>query len=204
MDFAAFLEANWKIIWQSPVIVIAVICAIGGYLFGRAQGRQAEHDLEHRIKLKDDTIAHQERAVLNRPRTAPERVPAGPNAVWSPEAEPDDPAERISLGKTITPTFLMNLFKGQTKLSASKQLAAYLGKWMTVEGKVNNVSRAGQSVLVMLGEAPAIEMIMLDFTYDRERLEILQIGDQVTVAGKLTRADQFSIELRDCELLKAG
>lgn len=173
--------------------------------------------LEHRIKLRDDRIAHLERdkASGKAKRAAPpagEAVAAkGSPAKTLPLASEPAPEHgpRVFVPEEVTTDFLRSLYDKHTSLQADKLADAYIGKWIKVRGFVSDVHRSGENLSVALrkGTHPVSPDFLittwLSFSRDLDRAEMLRTGDTVLAIGRIVRFGRYDCHLRDCEMIEA-
>lgn len=196
---------------------MAIVLAVSSVGIWRAiewRYRATIEGLDHRLKLRDDTIAHLERKPRPKKRAA-EHDPAAEAAVpplidlrkkcTSKAEEP-----RVFVPESVSTTTLREFYANNTSVQADRLGAAYIGKWMKVDGLVTNVSRMGSDEIGVslsksqnLLDAEALVTTWLVFNTDHERVEILRNGDKVTAIGRIERIEQFAVHLDNCELIKA-
>jgi hypothetical protein len=201
-------------VWMPFLVLLAVLTAATwrGLTW---HYRERIESLEHRVRLRDDTIANLERGAAapirasaseqKRPATEPINLP--PLGFAPP---PNSSRDRIFVPEGVNTEFLRNLYEeGHTNLQADKLAQAYIGKWIRVQGSVSNVSKIGEKVSVLIkgGHSPFdadyLTALWLSFEADHERLEMLRSGDTVTAIGKIDRFGKFDVHLEECELVKA-
>jgi hypothetical protein len=113
---------------------------------------------------------------------------------------------RNFVGASITPEYLVGLFKEHTSIQARKLIEPFTGKWMRVSGQVNEVisssSDLAQVTFSGRGLTSDLAGIYMYFrTKDSiERLTILRRGDSLTIVGKIRDVSAVQIDLDTCEL----
>jgi len=117
--------------------------------------------------------------------------------------------ERVLLGPTVTPEFLMRIGEGKTCLQAEKATEVYIGKWMRFTGRLDNVARQEPYLVVTFQRpddgltisqrlATSVNMYFLD---DHKRLEVLHAGDEITVEGELENVSFMGLRLDRCRII---
>jgi hypothetical protein len=140
------------------------------------------------------------------PQSMPsQRLPPKPPA--APERGRVDETHRIFVGDDITPSYLVNLFKDNTNIEATTQTNRFLGKWMKVEGAINDITTIGANIMCIVLEPKYEGDISRDFLvflyFDEtwiENISILRRGNKVTVICKIDMIDSVKLKLEDCEL----
>ena len=104
---------------------------------------------------------------------------------------------------TVTPTEILQVFKGRTSIAATKLAGAYIGKWITVTGNVRDVSRVGtEQARVSFDQDGNITVFMLFEKSLTDAVSALQKGDSITVRGEISTVDSSYVSLEKCELIK--
>jgi hypothetical protein len=111
-------------------------------------------------------------------------------------------AGRIFLKTYVNAAYLMKKVEGKTQLQAENDLKWYIGKWITVTGKVVDVTKLGDltTASIMEDGAPATSIVFLVFSQDQEALFAVHKDEVITVKGKLTKVSSTSVNLSDCFL----
>jgi hypothetical protein len=113
----------------------------------------------------------------------------------------------------VTPGWLIARFKDHTDVQAQKLVEPYIGKWIRVSGKLNNVMSSSEHfVQVTFQPAKTLferdtedpddwAMVWMYFPKDQEAdLALLPRGAPLTVLGRIDRIDAVNVHLQDCEL----
>lgn len=138
--------------------------------------------------------------------------PASPIAsvqIAEPEAKAVAKQERIPVGPSITPEYLVGLYRENTGIQATKLTERVIGKWMRVSGRVEEVLPTGPTSAQLtfqrrpdesmyLHERATIYMRLRESWIDR--VAMLRRGDEVTVYGQLDQVDKLAIHLMSCEI----
>jgi len=119
----------------------------------------------------------------------------------------DEP--RISVGKEVTPQFLLDLYKNNTSAQAGKLAEIYVGKWIHVSGIVKDVQKLdlgkGDYAMVHLyvpgsqSNKRAVTAILLFRTQWSERALMLPSGARVKVVGQIKETSWKWLDLENCE-----
>lgn len=223
MDTGGLAASIWQqfvTVWNAPVPFLAAVLLITFLvwkIFGWRYAGQIEA-LEHRIKLKDDTIAETDRRLkeaLEKKRPVQKKAestdlaPAKAANYVAPQPQPVEPVEKIFLTKTVTPTFLMSLCADTTQAQAARATASYVGKWMEVSGRVKDVVPHSGYIGVCLrtdaegNELPRLASVWVYFHSQRERLENLRAGDLIVASGQVEVIERSTLRLDFGELISA-
>lgn len=100
--------------------------------------------------------------------------------------------------------YLFALYAGKTEIQAQGAADAFIGKWITISGRIWSVSAwSGHFCQVMLerSDLRAVHMWFRDKSW-LDELSVLARGDQVTVRGRIDAVAGFVISLEDCELVE--
>ena len=201
----------------APFLIMSVILAgiIWRLLKWRYEG--IIEGLEHRVKLRDDTINRYEAGGVPPSGSAAVKVVrsnlthASQSNVKTCSNDTMDifaPRGRHFVAPSVKPEDLRQIYRVSTSIQADRQAIIYLGKWMEVEGKVHSVyghtqNRVRLRLLDRDSDAIGLCGLWLTFCGDRDILETLKIGDSVTAIGKLDSLSEFDLNLEECELIKA-
>ena len=142
-----------------------------------------------------------------RPNPIEPQVAAKPVVVIS---DPSTPAmlpkkpDRDYVDARVTPEFLVELYKGNTKLRAETLVSEQVGKWMLVSGPLGEIHSSGRvHALVVFAsqKKPIVYMWFSDEWIDR--LALLSKNQNITVIGQLKKVTDYNatVELENCELL---
>ena len=104
-------------------------------------------------------------------------------------------------GESLTPEFLTGLYTKRTTAQATILIADYLGKSMTLTGRIMDIdprSGGGHSLFLEL-EKSQTAFARFDKSWDA-RVNARQIGDTVTVTGALQTVEKAFIALEDSQL----
>jgi hypothetical protein len=152
------------------------------------------------------------RAAQKTPGPPPREAAAVHDA--APEARPKaaEKQDRVFVGESITPEYLIGIFREHTAIQGATLTAAYLGKWMKVSGSLGDVVSTTPNLAQLTferAEVPFTERTWFDYTsfymmFRRpwiDHLEIAKRGDKLTVIGQIERIDSVSVQLENCELV---
>jgi hypothetical protein len=184
-----------------PFLLMVAVTALVIWRAMEWKYRATFDGLDHRLKLKDDTITHLERT---RERASP-TPSAVPRPTLRPPPAPPPRGERVFVEESVTLEYLSGLYRERTHIQGDKLGAAYIGKWIRVTGKVAFATplwEDGASVSLELEpDRDGFRSAYLVFLAGRERLEALRPKDVITVVGRIQRFDKSEMELQECELL---
>lgn len=114
----------------------------------------------------------------------------------------------------VTPEYLVDLFEGHTDLQASGLTKAFIGKRMSISGRLKNVTpgaAGGFGVLLDRDsevegeeeeEEAAASVLMTFPSTAREQLNHLRVGVPLRVVGRIANITRYYVSLEDCELEK--
>jgi len=136
------------------------------------------------------------------------------NTIAAPEPprKAAETQDRVFVGASITPEYLISIFREHTDIQGATLTAAYLGKWMKVSGSLRNVISTTPNLAQLTferAEVPLTERTWFDYTdfymmFKKpwiDRLAIAKRGDNLTVVGQIERIDAVSVQLENCELV---
>ena len=117
---------------------------------------------------------------------------------------PSSTPERVYIHRS--PKAIVQASRRLTSIAIENFSKPYVGKWMTIEGKVFNVSKLDETISVSVFEEIENEMpagIFMRFAKRKwmPHLEMLEKGDTIKAQGVFLSVDRRSITLEDCELL---
>jgi hypothetical protein len=135
-----------------------------------------------------------------------------PATIQRPEVKAADDQNRVFVGESITPEYLLSIFGEHTDIQSAKLTSAYLGKWMKVSGPLGNVISSAPTRAQLTFERPEVPLAKRTWFYYTslfmmfrepwiDRLSIMKSGDKLTVIGQIARIDKISIQLENCELV---
>jgi hypothetical protein len=133
-------------------------------------------------------------------------------AAPEPSRKAAEKQDRVFVGASITPEYLISIFREHTDIQGATLTAAYLGKWMKVSGSLGNVISTTPNLAQLTferAEVPLTERTWFDYTdfymmFKKpwiDRLAIARRGDKLTVVGQIERIDAVSVQLENCELV---
>ncbi|MDP2009077.1 MAG: hypothetical protein Q8K11_02760 [Phenylobacterium sp.] len=140
-----------------------------------------------------------------RPAPEAEKPPEPP----PPEAgkPPEPPAPRIFLSPHNDVAQLLGVGQGQTHYQAERAFEPFVGKWMHVQGQFGDLLQLGlptePQYVVHLDSNDRASRPPLSLTFDPDwldRLTILQRGQNIRVAGRVSSRSFGVLNLNHCEL----
>lgn len=126
--------------------------------------------------------------------------------VASPTALPIPPAhvDKDFLPPSITPESILGQLKGLTDAQVAKLPSPFLGKWVSREGVVDEVTPTfgDNRLLFLLREDGELDRVVRpefgpNQTHNADRLHR---GDRVRIVGRIHSVNRTYITLRDCEI----
>jgi hypothetical protein len=119
------------------------------------------------------------------------------NAADKPETQGE---ERVSAN--ITSDNLRTFYRGRTQIEGDRLAEPYINKWITLEDKVTNISLKNFPNGYQITCTDNFVYALFDFSNKwKNRIELLRVGDVITVCGKITSVNSSVILLTDCELI---
>jgi hypothetical protein len=120
------------------------------------------------------------------------------------------PAPKVPIPPDITPAYLTNLYKGKTTIEGDRLAAPYIGKWMTVTGKVADLRESKmlettQSHVYIdqrLTRTHGIQLMASIADSSKDRALLLRRDDEVSLWCRIDWIDYFSVTLDSCDLVK--
>ncbi len=105
----------------------------------------------------------------------------------------------------VEPTYLTGFFKDRTDFLGNQLLEPYRGKWMKVSFAVANVHDHGRWTQVLgwinHGRTDRVQIsASFNEKLEREHARLFRVSDNITVAGKIVKADGTTLQLDDCRL----
>ncbi len=152
------------------------------------------------------------RAAEKTPGPPPREAAAVHAAAPEPPPKAAEKQGRVFVGESITPEYLIGIFREHTAIQGATLTAAYLGKWMKVSGSLGNVISTTPDRAQLTferAEVPLTERTWFHYTgfymmFSRpwiDHLAIAKRGDKLTVIGQIERIDSVSVQLKNCELV---
>jgi hypothetical protein len=148
---------------------------------------------------------HLAAAIINRPARKVVGSTLATRAAPSSElTSPIIPPERIFVPLDVTVGFLRGLIRNKTRIHAEKAISFYIGRWMTVSGKVREVSSATLSddfSVRLEGSTDASDGAIFMFFDSKwaSHLSILNIGSEISALGQIDNVDISGLWLINCE-----
>lgn len=138
--------------------------------------------------------------------TAPQPAPLQAQPADKPvkALKPPKTNKRVYVSAGLTPDKLMAMCKDKTTHQAKRIVEPYLGKWMRVEGVVRDYSQYSDDLAAVAVETNGFASIRFYFNDDFERLEMLEVGETITVDGKIKEIDSLAFHLKECEIVSVS
>jgi len=116
--------------------------------------------------------------------------------------------ERMFVGAGVTPEYLAKFFQDHTAIQAANLIEAFIGKWMKLSGRLNDVRLHRDSFASVSLRRSAVEedvracnVTMFFYQPWFDRLAILKRGEELTVIGRIDKVDALSLILEECEIV---
>jgi hypothetical protein len=114
--------------------------------------------------------------------------------------------ERVYTDTTPAELFALGNTPNLTGAERALLLVPHLGKWLRIEGVVDDVDPQAGFVLVTIGRGvtdPVTPLMFATFGSDLDRVTALRKGAGIRLAGKFTRISSMNVAvvLDECELL---
>ena len=107
-----------------------------------------------------------------------------------------------------TPSEIVNVFRDRTDMEAEKSVQAHIGKWLRVEGVINNVYESAfpDQITVSVNVSVNMEIepaIFLEFGKERwiGILETITPGDGIVAEGRIVAIERIWVRLKDCDVI---
>ena len=126
--------------------------------------------------------------------------------IGKPAPQTPEPSESRVLSPR-SPSELVALTRGKTEIAAKDATRPHIGTWLQFQGRVVDVGEADQDhekVMQVILEDLSFGFSRMYSHFDspwRKRIEILAIGDQVTVTGEISSILPHVIFLKKCEMV---
>ena len=114
------------------------------------------------------------------------------------------PTSRIFVKKTGSE--LVEKIKDMTDVAAEPIVDSYIGLWMDVNGRINNVARGIGTVTVYIDGGDVGPGFVLSFGKRLwfDKLKILDKGEKISAVGQIEGVSELFISLEKCELSDDG
>jgi hypothetical protein len=129
-----------------------------------------------------------------------------PSATRSP-ATTQSAIRQLPDGRTVVgvaPEYLLGFFADNLQLRGQTLAGPFLGKWMMVSGKVEDVAiLCGQYGITFKGYTSPMKLLTMLFSDEwGNRLQLLKKGDEVTVLGQIVIIRKYVLTLGACEIVR--
>ena len=204
-SIGAEIAREWRVIQQAPFAFLAIAAVLAfaiwkilqrEFVTRLANASSTNEMLRERLERSETSDALTIAAVQQQHEVAPSsRSIARSESV---DIEPPGPKEFI--GEGVTLDHLMGIFEGRTDVQARAMLADQIGKWINIEGPVNNVNAMGKGIMVVLKTGDG-GLIFCNFKEPSNDLVKLSVGTPVHIRGRIEELGPFTVMVEDCELL---
>jgi hypothetical protein len=201
-DLMALFQSEWNAIKSAPLLFVAAVVVVCGGLWKvmnwHFNGRL--ESLEGRLRLKDDTIAHLEKNANIQTSDAPQRQD------WTEMLASDtSPDRRVFVAAEVTVDYLTGLYDGRTQVQGDRLADPYIGKWMEISGSIEIMTGLGAKATTITLSPYTVGhrgiSVWMMFLTDRDRLETIPLGGELTALGRIEKVTQDEIKLLECQLL---
>ena len=131
----------------------------------------------------------------------------GRMVMGKPEQQTPDPPESVE-GKVFSQRSvrqLTDLTRGLTTVEGDNATKLHIGKWLRVQGRILNVyEQTEEKMMIRLIHGSRFFRRGIFAYFDRgsrDRLETLQLGEEITVDGRIDIITGAGITLTKCELV---
>jgi hypothetical protein len=137
---------------------------------------------------------------FHRPKRNQNEIPS-PLIPTAREADPEPEPQAQKIFIDVSPTYLTDLYKHRTSVQGDALAAVYLRKWMSVTGKVADISVGyGGNMQVLISSEDEKIVSALFLAKDREKISHIAHDTTITIRGQLWEINDYSIKLRNCEI----
>jgi hypothetical protein len=121
-----------------------------------------------------------------------------------PEQVTKIPEERTFVSSSVKLSTFQSLFTGRTRLEGDRLTQPYLGKWIKISGRLEDISKGFFNGININLEMP-FPRYDVQIRFDEEpwfeKLETIQIGQKIAIIGKIDFITPYAFCLKDCELI---
>lgn len=181
------------------VIVVVILAGLAAYYSERLQRKRVERERSQ----------HGDRDAKT---TAIMAISAAPTSLATrPEVREAEKEEKIFVGDGINPEYLLGFFEQHTAAQAQNATKDYVGKWMKVSGRVEQVSATyadfaqvtfGPKKVLSVEWTDHITVYMHFRRTWKDRALILKRGEIITTIGQINRIETLVLQLDNCELVQ--
>lgn len=167
--------------WRSIIVIGALGLGLGGSLWLYRQQRAERWALEGDIS-----------------RQRSEKAPK-PEEAAAPITLPDG---RIVVRET--PAEILSRFKAMTQMERERAQVTYVGKWLSIEDNVSDVSQHTNHISVDVGSFGSFVSLNFRDGPWRDQLDLLRKGTHIYALGKIDFISGSGLQLEECELWQKG
>jgi hypothetical protein len=184
------LPKDTPVIGRPPVLVGWLVIALGVLIIALSMVTRSGFEIQPpRVRRKAPPLARYDIPRPERTDSAPIPAPQKIVRVYTDA----NVAELVALGRTA----------GLTNAERARLLAPHVGKWLRIEGAVDDVNVYPGFVQVIIRIDPALPPPIVFFRSDLDRVAALRKGARIHMAGRFTGVapPSDSVAMDDCELL---
>jgi hypothetical protein len=104
----------------------------------------------------------------------------------------------------VSPSYLIGLYQNMTQVQGDEFAAAYIGKWMRVAGRVNDIFGQPTALFAQIFDNDEKFISAAFSAEESEKVSNIARGETITVQGELAYADDRHIKLVKCDLARIG
>jgi hypothetical protein len=133
------------------------------------------------------------------PSSQPHPASSQPQAASKQPAHPAPPQAKVLID--VEPSYLIGLYENRTSVQGDALALAYIGKWITVTGRVQDISRNAGGILVQIIDAKGKWVAATFPVESANTVTTRPHGSTLTVRGKVWLIDALRVFLAECELI---
>jgi hypothetical protein len=201
---AASVGQQFMTVWQAPIPFILVV-AIVALAIWRAMEWRYRGTIE---RLADEVDYLRRKLEHAEPPAVAEAELIKQKRLAQKEERLAAPKERVFVPDNVTPRYLTDFWRENTKLQAERVTGHFNGKWIKVMGKLHDVEKRSEFYYVNIQQDQQLDkntiahdQILLVFRDHIEGLEMLQRGSVISAVGWIQGIDNHGLTLEDCELV---
>jgi putative nucleic acid binding protein len=113
--------------------------------------------------------------------------------------EQEKPEEKVIIN--VTAEYLIDLYRGRTTIHADALAAMYLGKWITVNGKVANVWKStGGYRVIILAAGDYDKLVTCNFG-ENAHVAYFTRDSEIAAQGKISSISSTGLDMIKCDLI---
>jgi hypothetical protein len=100
----------------------------------------------------------------------------------------------------VTPAYLIGLYEDRTEMQANVLASAFMGKWISVSGKVINVAEGKGYCSIAFHDADKKFVSAVCYGETMKTAASIRRGQTVLARGEIAAVDQLRLRLEECEI----